>query len=348
MKIYPYSLDTQRPTRHFLCPECGKKEFVLYRNNDTSEYVSEQVGKCNRIVKCNYHYTPKQYFEDNRIVPTVHYQYKPIERNKPTTDYLPPTLVEESKRKYETNNFLKYLQGLFEKDITYSMVNRFQIGTSKHWQGATVFWQMDALGRVRTGKIMLYNPQTGKRVKEPYSHISWVHSVLIKNGTLANFNLEQCLFGEHQLRFEPKTKKIALVESEKTAVLASVLLPDVIWLAVGSLTNLSIERCEVLAGRNLILYPDLGVADRNGLTPHDKWTTKATFLEKQLACNVTVSNILEKNATTDNRQKGLDIADFLIRRDDCYGWVLTDDDYPHFWDTSIKSPQITQNNSLMP
>ena len=33
-----------------------------YNNN---EYVNERVGKCNRLDKCGYHYTSKQYFEDN-------------------------------------------------------------------------------------------------------------------------------------------------------------------------------------------------------------------------------------------------------------------------------------------
>ena len=28
-------------------------------------YISDNVGVCNRIDKCGYHYTPKQYFTDN-------------------------------------------------------------------------------------------------------------------------------------------------------------------------------------------------------------------------------------------------------------------------------------------
>ena len=28
-------------------------------------YVNDRVGKCNRLDKCGYHYTPRQYFEDN-------------------------------------------------------------------------------------------------------------------------------------------------------------------------------------------------------------------------------------------------------------------------------------------
>ena len=28
-------------------------------------YLSDSVGKCNRLNKCGYHYTPRQYFADN-------------------------------------------------------------------------------------------------------------------------------------------------------------------------------------------------------------------------------------------------------------------------------------------
>jgi len=56
---------------------------------------------------------------------------------------------------------------------------------------------------------MLYSPTTGKRVKEPFNHITWVHKALKQ----PDFNLKQCLFGEHLL--QDKTKPVAIVESEK-------------------------------------------------------------------------------------------------------------------------------------
>lgn len=72
---------------------------------------------------------------------------------------------------------------------------------------------------------------------------------------MPDFELKQCLFGEHLLR--DKAKPIAIVESEKTAIIASVYLPQFIWLAVGSLTNLNAEKCSVLKGRTVTLFPDL-------------------------------------------------------------------------------------------
>ena len=50
----------------YICPQCGRKyTFTRYVNTYNNEYVNERVGKCNRLDKCGYHYTPKQYFEDN-------------------------------------------------------------------------------------------------------------------------------------------------------------------------------------------------------------------------------------------------------------------------------------------
>jgi len=95
------------------------------------------------------------------------------------------------------------------------LIAKFHIGTSRRWQGATIFWQLDLQGRLRTGKIMLYDPESGKRVKKPYNHIIWVHK------QLKQAHFEQCLFGLHQLREMPKHKPIRLVESKKTAIIAT-------------------------------------------------------------------------------------------------------------------------------
>ena len=68
MTQYRYQLERYRgrSTRH-VCPQCGRKN-VFTRYIDTYNnniYINDIVGKCNRLDKCGYHYTPHQYFTDN-------------------------------------------------------------------------------------------------------------------------------------------------------------------------------------------------------------------------------------------------------------------------------------------
>lgn len=228
---------------------------------------------------------PKLYSKPSKVA----IQSKPV-------SYIPFDIFNASLKSYDANYFVQFLIGLFGIEKTKHLLESYIIGTSKHWSGATVFWQIDIQGKIRTGKIMQYNPATGRRIKE---HITWVHAAL----KLCEFELKQCLFGEHLLK--NNTKPVAIVESEKTAVIASVYLPQFIWLAVGSLTNLTADKCSVLKGRTVILYPDLKC--------FEKWSKKAKDLSHLTSFQV--SDLLESKASESDREHGLDLADYLIRID---------------------------------
>ena len=53
----------------YVCPECVKSErtFVRYIDTHTGKHIHPTVGKCNREDRCGYHYSPKEYFEDNKL-----------------------------------------------------------------------------------------------------------------------------------------------------------------------------------------------------------------------------------------------------------------------------------------
>lgn len=158
---------------------------------------------------------------------------------------------------------------------------------------------MDIVGRVRAGKIMLYDPETGKRVKHPYNHITWVHSLLKQK----NFNLKQCFFGEHLLASQ-SDQPVAIVESEKTALISSFYMPQFQWIATGGKHGcFNDENLHVLKGRKTILFPDLGA--------WDDWQVKADKM-KSLNIEVEIFDFLEKRATPEQRKEGYDIADFLL------------------------------------
>ena len=306
MREHRYILEKYKtPTSRYRCPGCQQRDktFSLYIDTENGEHINPTVGRCNRESNCGYHYTPKQYFEDNNISfdtpqPKPYTKIKVVTPQQKIISFIPVEIFKKSLQYHNENNFVKFLYGLFGTEITNELISKYFIGTSKYWNGATVFWQVDINGRVRTGKIMLYSPITGKRIKEP-NHISWVHKAM----KLPTFELRQCLFGEHLLH--DKTKPVAIVESEKTAIIADIYLPQFIWLAVGSLTNLNAEKCSVLIGRKVILFPDL-----NGF---EKWDKKAKELSH--IANFIVSDLLEQKATEAEKKQGFDLADYLIKFD---------------------------------
>lgn len=290
-------------TRHH-CPGCNSKDktFSLYIDTESGTHVHPTVGRCNRVDKCGYHVTPKQYFQDNNISfdmtqSTVRPIPPPCEAS-----FIDSELFKKTLQNYESNNFVKYLLSIFDEETTAGLIQKYYIGTSKHWPGATIFWQIDTHGKVRTGKIMQYDEITGHRIKEPFSHIDWVHKVIKQ----PDFELKQCLFGEYLL--SDKIKPVAIAESEKTAIIASVYLPGVIWLSVGGADGLSFERLSVLKNRKVILFPDL--------KQFDKWTIKAKdFNDRMIGTRFFVSDYLETNASEAERAEGADIADYLVKFD---------------------------------
>ena len=73
----------------------------------------------------------------------------------------------------------------------------YRLGATR--DGAVIFWQIDRENKVRTGKVMQYNPEDGQT-----SAVNWIHSILKRQRVLAEeWQLSQCLFGEHLLNVYP-------------------------------------------------------------------------------------------------------------------------------------------------
>ncbi len=133
------------------------------------------------------------------------------------------------------------------------------------------------------------------------SEVTWAHSAL----KLPDFHLVQCLFGEHLLRERP-TAYVGIVESEKTALIMSHFMPDFLWLATGGMDGCFNEKTmQVLRGRNVVLFPDLG--------GKEKWQKKAQVLIP-ICKRVLMSEAIEEQATDEHRGAGLDIADFFLMK----------------------------------
>lgn len=226
------------------CP-CGKSN----ADGKFTPYVGyETKGHCH---SCGLTFLPDR-------SPRDEYRPTPIWRPKapkPITP-IPDHLFNSSMSGYDVNTFITYFRRRFDDQAARRIIATYHIGTSSHWNGATVLWQIDTARRIRAGKVMLFDPVTGKRVKEPHSHITWIHTIT----PIPEYELNQCFFGEHLLT--DTTRPVAITEGEKTAMIMSESMPEMIWISCGGLAGLTDRKCEVLKGREVILYPDAGCLDQ--------------------------------------------------------------------------------------
>jgi hypothetical protein len=339
--MHRYTLQSYSgPGSRIMCPKCRHRRdtFKRYIDSHTQTYLADHVGRCDRQEQCGYHYPPRQYFADNPGLASVGSSQLAV-GNGQLTNCKPPTanlllpwsLVEQTMKAYHRNNFVLFLAKVFGEEKAKELVMRYCIGTASRWPGATVFWQLDYDEQVRAGKVMLYNRSSGKRVKEPFNHVTWVHTLLdrksgrpedrkthLANDEKANHlsdlrglsdfrtQIKQCLFGEHLLAEEPD-KIVAITESEKTAIIGSGFEPGYVWLAAGSLEGLSHAKCEILQHRDVLLFPDV-----NG---YGKWQDKAYELTMKIpTANFIVDECLLNNATPADLLNGADIADKWIEQ----------------------------------
>jgi hypothetical protein len=280
MKQYKYQFGKGK----FNCPQCGKKRFVKYIETETGHYTDSKYGRCDRQDSCGY----KLYPNDNSI---VYYNYitpKPIEPSFIEKDIFQATLSN-----YELNPLVTYLINNYNNDEVNVTIDKYKLGTSKMNNGATIFWQMDNTGNIRTGKIMAYDITTGKRIKDKnIIAISWVHYKLKK----PKESIRQCLFGLHLLN--DNIKQVAIVESEKTVLIMSIESPNYTWMSTGTISGFKYEYLAPLKGTAIIAFPDKG--------GYAQWQKTAEKLNEK-GFEIEVSQFLENNEYDD----GWDLVDVL-------------------------------------
>lgn len=283
-----------KSSKKFPCPKCNKKRFVRFVETETNNYLDELYGRCDRESSCGYFEKPEIDIKTNPFNTITTLQQKVVSNNKPTqnTSYHTAEIVQQSLRQYHNNNLFLFLKSYFSQEQIENTFRKYQIGTSKAWLGATVFWQIDNLNKIRAGKIILFDKNTSKRVKEPYPHITWAHSKL----KYESFNLKQCLFGLHLVK---DSGKIAITESEKTAVIMSLFLPEYTWMSTGSKQNFKNEILTPIKHKEIVVFPDK--------SEFNDWSNKATELNK-FGYSIKVSDYIEKQ----NFEVGTDLADVYI------------------------------------
>lgn len=281
---FKYTLD--KSSKKFPCPSCGKKTFVKFLDTESKSYLSENIGRCDRESNCGYFSSPhsnKPLFAISKYTPPS------------TPTFHDELVIDIYCNNYDNNYFIQFLLQHFPEENVIHAIEKYFIGTCNHWKGATIFYQIDSALKICGAKVMLYDCNTGKRVKKPFPHINWLHSVL----RLENFVLQQSLFGLHLVNNLDIENTICLVESEKTAIIMSIHFPHYVWLATGSKQNLKLKFLEPIKAYKIIAFPDK--------SEFKDWNTKVDLLAKN-GFGISCSSLLENK----NIENGADLVDLVF------------------------------------
>ena len=245
------------------CPSCGHRHrFSEYIDLHTGLPVGPGCGKCDRENHCRYWMTPREYFRlhpDERQRPTSGIPARVLQ-HRPEKVFLPADVMTYRDPQGTMPYWYDVRFTLFGKWLATKAPNENQFlqaitryRLSATATGAVLFWYLDEQGRCCQGKMMWYRADGHRN-----GFVNTVSSDLVKRGLMKeNTEMHHCLFGAHLLAERP-TDVVHIVESEKTAVTMSLLLPQFVWLATGGSTQLNPDVVSPLKGRRTVLFPDSG------------------------------------------------------------------------------------------
>lgn len=324
--------------KHF-CPECNKKRFVRYIDTQTGQYLPQCYGRCDREANCGYFLNPytdgyaKMIWQNEHgqtITKRNQFRQKVKPKPKPKTVFVPVEVLEQTLSGYEKNVFIQNLLNRISypfniPDIE-KVISLYNLGTVKNGyrKGAITFPFIDSQNNIRAIQVKQFDEQNHT------TGTDFIHSIIEKHYSKNEKTLPEwlqayskneikvsSLFGEHLLN-RYKYNPVALVEAPKTAVYCTLYFGypeqhnNFIWLAVYNLSSLNLHKCQALKGRDVYLFPDLS---KDGKA-FNLWSNKAKDIESKLqGTSFYISDLLEKLAPENDKLKGNDIADYLIKQD---------------------------------
>lgn len=180
----------------------------------------------------------------------------------PTYNFIELTIIKRLQG--NRNTFIDFLLTLFDSPKVAATVERYFIGGDSH--GRTIFPNLDQEGRCVGGAVIPYLAN-GHRDKSKGA--SNIHAELRRKDKTLPTQGDQVLFGSHLLRLYPSAS-VGVVESQKSAVILSIIYPNLVWLATAGMTNFNERLLAPIYDRNVVCYPDV-----NGV---QVWTQRAKDL----------------------------------------------------------------------
>lgn len=281
---------------YLTCPHCGKsKKYRNFFDSYTGQPVAD--GECGTCFSCEFDVRPSQYFEEH---PEYLQSIDGIEYTPPppkVVTYIPNHYVSDNlftPRLQGQSNLTDFLLNIFDEELLFSALRKYYVGRDMHER---ILWpQIDMEGNVREIKSQWHNKYSGSRNGSP---AYLLHKQLRDKSEIDPCSdHDQCLFGLHLLRNANSDTVACIVESEKTALMFSIISPDKVWLATGGGSNFSLvgKAVGILSDcKAVVVFPDAG--------EETKWKVEAA---KTGLRNITFSKICE------GHPHNTDIADLFI------------------------------------
>ena len=171
---------------------------------------------------------------------------------------------------------------------------RYFLGKTR--SGLPIFWMIDDMltpldAHIGTGLWM----STLLKTREPM---------------LKYWRVSHCLFGLHLLMSDVDNHElpIAIVENEASAVVLSELYPECIWMAYATTLHLTTDLFAPLEGHTVTVYPRTDPTLSTFLFFEDL----ADITRRQYDIDIMVDSTLEDHATADQKNRCIDILDFIL------------------------------------
>lgn len=228
------------------CPYCkAKKAFRKYKQVNGQDVVNDQgelCGICDRANSCGVFAKPDGTVSGKIRETVVKKDVFIVALDTQSKELLKSWILNQQ------SNFHKFCRGL---GITEKHLKRWGVGTDKD---CTVFAFIDQAKQPCNIKRFRYKAD-GHRDKDFNAY-----SLKGYNNNDQDYKYKICLFGEHLLS-DDKERVVMMVESEKTAIIASFFYPTFDWLSCASADGLTDTKASVLKDRMVIWLCD---ADKKG------------------------------------------------------------------------------------
>lgn len=211
---------------------------------------------------------------------------------KQQVDFILPSMPMVNACRADEFDFFKPLldSGDLTVDQMHHACERYFLGKTK--SDTPMFWMIDEM----------FQPHD--------AHIddNWISYYLKQREPLLDsWQVTHCLFGQHLLCVT--NKPVCVVESEQSAVILSEILPESIWMAYATLSNLTPELFAPLQGRTVTIYPRTDPS----MSTYLFFCDYAELVRRSYpTIDLSIDQTLEDKATDEQKQRCIDLLGFLM------------------------------------